>query len=138
MENQDILDSNAGQSTGTVTDKTPGILAYCTLIGFIIAIVLNGSKTGEDKKFGAFHLRQALGLFLTMIAGIIGMMILGFILGLISYWIAGIVGGLLYFTIVIGGLVFLIMQIIAASQGQYKEVPLVGKTISKMFGSTFE
>ena len=43
-------------------DKTVAILAYITLIGFIIAIVLHGQK---KTALGAFHLRQMLGIFLT-------------------------------------------------------------------------
>src|SRR4051812_13921040 len=46
----------------TTEDRTPAILTYITIIGFIIAIVMhNGKKTA----LGAFHLRQGLGLFLT-------------------------------------------------------------------------
>ncbi len=39
-------------------DKTVAIVAYLTLIGFIIAIILNGQK---KTALGAFHLRQMLG-----------------------------------------------------------------------------
>lgn len=138
MENGGILDANAGQTVGTATptDKVPAILAYCTLIGFIIGIVMNGSKEGVDKKFGAFHLRQALGLFIFSIAYFIAVAIIVAILAMISPWLAMI--GIIFNLVSIVILVFLILQIVAASQGQWKEIPIIGKTISKMFGTTFE
>ncbi len=136
MENEGILDANQTHAVGAPTDKVPAILAYCTLIGFIIGIVLNGSKEGVDKKFGAFHLRQALGLFIFSIAYFIAVAIIVAILVMISPWLAMI--GILFNLVSIVILVFLILQIVAASQGQWKEVPVIGKTISKIFGSAFE
>ena len=49
-------------------DRTVAILAYLTLIGFIVAIVLHSNK---KTKLGAFHLRQMLGLLLCGLACLI-------------------------------------------------------------------
>ena len=45
-------------------DKTVAILSYVTFIGFIVAVILHGNK---KTRLGSFHLRQALGLWITAI-----------------------------------------------------------------------
>ena len=57
-------------------DKTVAIIAYLTLIGFIVAIVVHMNK---KTKLGAFHLRQMLGFVLTGIAVVFCEFILVFI-----------------------------------------------------------
>lgn len=59
-------------TTNSTTDdgKTIAIIAYITLIGFVIALVMN-----NDKKLplATFHIRQTLGLMLTsLVIGMIG------------------------------------------------------------------
>ena len=83
--------------------KLVGILSYITIIGWVIAIILHSNNKRE---FGAFHLRQSLGLFLTVL-------VLGFIP--IFDWIFG----LIVFAFLIVGLIF-------AIQEEMKTVPLVG------------
>ena len=57
-------------------DKTVAIIAYLTLIGFIVAIIVHMNK---KTKLGAFHLRQMLGFLLTGIAVVFCEIILIFI-----------------------------------------------------------
>ncbi len=118
-------------------DKTVGIVAYMTLIGWIIALVMNGEKKGEEKLFGAFHLRQMLGL---IIFGF-GSSIVYMILGMILFFIPGI-GWILMVLIqlgLFGGLLALwIMGVIAASNGEKKQIPIIGGLIHKMLGTAFE
>lgn len=118
-------------------DKTVGIVAYMTLIGWIIALVMNGEKKGEEKSFGAFHLRQMLGL---IIFGF-GSGILYMILGMVLFFIPGL--GVIFMVLtqlaLFGGLLALwIMGVVAASNGEKKELPILGSTIHKMLGTTFE
>lgn len=101
-------------AVSSTEDKTIAILSYITLIGFIIAIVMNSSK---KTKLGAFHLRQSLGLFLTGFLCIIPL------LGLV---------------IAIGILVFWIMGLISAIKGEMKPVPLLGAMYQKWFGTAFD
>jgi uncharacterized membrane protein len=42
--------------------KTPAILAYITILGWIAGLVMNQQ---EKSPFASYHLRQGLGLFLT-------------------------------------------------------------------------
>jgi uncharacterized membrane protein len=109
-------------------DKTVAILAYCTLIGYIIAIVLHGNN---KTKLGTYHLRQATGLLIIGIGYWIVSMILMFIpfLGFIFAIVSPFVG--------LGILVLLIMGIMNAANGQEKPVPLVGAFAEKMFGNAF-
>lgn len=106
-------------------DRTVAILSYITIIGFIIAIVMHSSKKTQ---LGAFHLRQALGLFVTGVAFGVCAIILAFIpfIG----WLAIMLGWL-------GLLAFVIMGLIAAASGQQKPVPVLGDNYQKWFAGAF-
>lgn len=118
-------------------DKTIGILSYITLIGFIVALVLNQNKQGEEKRFGAFHLRQALGLIICAIGVFIVFAILSTIFMMISFSLLAIVS--LFSTLIwLGFLALLIVGIINAANGTFKEIPLIGTLSSKMLGKAFE
>ena len=106
-------------------DRTVAILAYITIIGFIIAIVLHSSKKTQ---LGAFHLRQVLGLFVTGVGFGLCAIILAFIP--ILGWLAIMVGWL-------GMLVMVIMGLIGAATGQQKPVPVLGEHYQKWFGNAF-
>jgi hypothetical protein len=95
-------------------DKTVAILGYITLIGFIVAIVLNSNK---KTKLGAFHLRQVLGLFLTGVLCIIPLLNILIIICLFVFWIMGL---------------------ISAIKGEMKPVPLLGAYYQKWFGTAFD
>ncbi|HLP07445.1 MAG TPA: DUF4870 domain-containing protein [Opitutaceae bacterium] len=103
-------------------DKTVAIVAYLTLIGWIVALVLQQSK---KSKLGAFHLRQALGLGLTLFVG-------GFLA------IIPILGWIAFFVIWVGVVVFAIMGFISAINGQAKPVPVLGEKYQKWFGTAFD
>jgi len=96
--------------TESAEDKTVAIVSYITVIGWIVAIVLHSNNKTE---LGAFHLRQALGLFLT---------------GVILWWIP-IVGWILNIVVFI----FWILGLIYAIQGDKKAVPLVGDFYQNIF-----
>jgi uncharacterized membrane protein len=126
-----------GSGEGELEDKTIGILAYITLIGFIVALVLNQNKQGEEKRFGAFHLRQALGLIICAIGVFIVFAILSTIFMMISFSLLAIVS--LFSTLIwLGFLALLIVGIINAANGTFKEIPLIGTLSSKMLGKAFE
>jgi uncharacterized membrane protein len=126
------------ENKSTSTDTSVGVIAYITLIGFIVALVLNNDKKGEDKAFGAFHLRQSIGLILTALAVMIGVMILSAILMVISFSLAITLTGIIYPVFYLGILALLIIGIINAANGQKKELPVIGAFISKTFGRAFE
>jgi uncharacterized membrane protein len=106
-------------------DKTVAILSYITLFGFIAAIVIHSNKKTQ---LGAFHLRQVMGLFLTMI----GLFVADFVLVFIP-----ILGWLCMLVLWVSLLVFVVMGLISAIQGQMKPVPILGPMYQKWFGNTF-
>lgn len=89
--------------------KTKAIVAHLTLIGWIIALVLNSQQKDE---FASFYIRQMLGLIILNFVWIIP------ILG----WIVGIVV-----------LVLWILSIIGAASGEQKPTPVVGQYFQDWF-----
>lgn len=98
--------------------KTISVVAYLTVIGSLIALIMNNDKKNP---FAAFHVRQGLGLCLTY-------MILGYFIGNFNSWNVSIgfwIGfGILFFYGLIG-----------AISGKMNEVPLLGALYQKVFSS---
>lgn len=106
--------SNAAVSS---EEKNIAIISYITLIGLIIAFVMNNDKKAA---FPTYHIKQSLGLAVTGLAlGIIGMVpILG--------WIVSFLGSL--------GLLYLwIMGLLNAINQKEKPVPWLGKKYEEWF-----
>lgn len=110
------------QPAAVAEDKTAAILSYITVIGFIIAIVLQGQK---KTRLGAFHLRQSLGIYLTGVVA--GLLVFIPIIG----WVAMPVVGLAL-------IVFWVMGLVAAAQGRMTPVPLIGEKIQDLLGVAFD
>lgn len=111
---------NAPATTGE--DKTVAILAYITLLGFIIAIVMHSSKKTE---LGSFHLRQMLGIIVLGLASYILIFIP--ILGWIAIAVLGICN-----------LIMWIMGLIAAANGEMKPAPIFGAKFQQWFAGAFK
>lgn len=107
-------------------DKTVAILSYLTLIGFIVAIVIHGTK---KTRLGSYHLRQSLGLLITGVACWVLNVVLAFI---------PIIGWLTIIVVWLGLFALWLMGLIAAANGQQKPVPLLGEHFQKWFGGTFD
>jgi uncharacterized membrane protein len=91
--------ANDSSATGGMNARTTSILAYITLIGFIIAFCVG------DREGAKFHLNQALVIFLFSFLS----------------WIPfiGWLWGILMF-------IFWILGLIAAINGEEKPVPIIG------------
>jgi len=92
--------------------KVVAIVSYLTLIGWIVALIINMNKKTD---LGSFHIRQSLLIM---------------IVGLVLSWIP-IIGWLLAIVLFI----FWIMGLVYAIQGQMKEVPIIGKYAQDWFKS---
>ncbi len=90
--------------------KNVGIIAHITIIGWIIALVMNSSNKTE---FGSFYIRQMLGLSLLGIA-LSWIPILGFIVALVL-------------------IVAWIMSLISALGGKMKPTFLLGEQFQEWF-----
>lgn len=120
------IPSAAVPTLGATEDKTIAIVSYLTLIGFIAAIVMHGSK---KTSLGSYHLRQSLGLMITSMA----MMVVGTVLAFIPIlgWLAGLA---LWASI----LVLWFCGLLAAAKGEQKPVPVLGSYFEKWFGNAFQ
>lgn len=90
--------------------KTKAIVAHITWIGWVIALVVNSSEKDE---IASFYIRQLLGLYL-----------FGIVISFIP--LVNIVGWIVT-------LVFWIMSLIGAINGEQKELPVVGKYFQDWF-----
>ncbi len=108
--------------TAAAEDKTVAIVAYLTLIGFLVAIIIHSNK---KTKLGAFHLRQMLGFMLSWFAVIILLII-------------PIIGWILIPVFYICMIVLWVMGLIAAINGRMKPMPVVGPMYQKWFGTIFD
>ena len=90
--------------------KTKAIIAHITIIGWIIALVLNSNEKDE---FTSFYLRQLLGIYL---------------LGIVCTFIP-VIGWIISIAV----LVFWILSLIGSIQEEKKETPIVGKYFQDWF-----
>ena len=98
--------------------KTIAIISYLTIIGTLIAYFMNVEKKNT---FAGFHLRQALGLWLTYAA-------IGLIVSQFDSWLASI-GFYIFFA------VLFIYGFGNAISGKAQTVPLLGEYYQKWFSS---
>lgn len=90
--------------------KTKAIVAHITWIGWLIALIVNSSQKDE---ITSFYIRQLLGLYL-----------FGLVITFIP--VINIIGWILV-------LIFWIMSLISAVNGEMKELPVVGKYFQDWF-----
>ena len=97
--------------TRDTQDKTIAIVAYLTVIGLLVALLLNNEK---KDLFAKYHIRQSLGLVLTSIA--LSLINVIPILG----WIVSMVGAFVL-------LYMWVMGLLNAINGREKPVPILGE-----------
>lgn len=108
--------------TPAAEDRTVAILSYITIIGFIVAIVIH---SGKKTKLGAYHLRQMLGLVICSLVGS-------------ALAVVPLLGWVAMILIWLGLLVFWVLGLLAAIQGQMKPVPLLGEKFQQWFNGAFD
>ncbi len=97
--------------------KTTAIISYITIIGLIIAFVMNSSKKNS---FASFHIRQMLGISIFALIN-------SLVIGRFSFWASSV--------ITIGIFVLWIIGLIGAIQGEEKKIPLLGDQFQDWFKS---
>ena len=97
--------------------KNTAIIAYLTIIGSIRAIFMN--QEDNKNEFASFHIRQALGLFLSFF-------LLGYFVGYADSWTATYAFYIFYFILWIYGFSGVL-------QNQKRELPIVGKYFQNLF-----
>ena len=71
--------------------KTIAIVAHLTIIGFLIAFVMNSSNRTE---LGSFYIRQTLGIFLLTLVGFIPLIGWFALIAVFILWLISLVGAL--------------------------------------------
>jgi uncharacterized membrane protein len=99
-------------------NKNAAIVAYLTIIGAVIAIFMNNENKSA---FASFHIRQALGIFLTFF-------LLGYPIGYFDSWMISSAFYVFFFILWIYGF-------LGALNGEEKKVPLVGDFYQNIFKS---
>lgn len=97
--------------------KDIALIAYITIIGLLIAFVMNNDK---NYAFAKFHIRQSLGIFLTAIAlSFINIIpVLGWLVSIIGFFV------LLYMWI---------KGLMNAINGKQEVVPILGEKYAEIF-----
>lgn len=106
-----------------MNNKTMAIVAYLTIIGWIVAYLSYKNST-QKSSLVKYHLGQALGVFLvSLVLSILSAVILAIIpsLGIISYIISLI------------SLVLILLGIVTASNEVERPIPLVGSMFEGKF-----
>ncbi|MBZ9629483.1 hypothetical protein LB465_01730 [Salegentibacter sp. LM13S] len=116
MENSN---THTNEAKSTFDPKTIAIIAYLTIIGLVVAFVLNNDKKDE---FAAFHIKQSLGLVIISL----GLFIIGMIP--ILGWILSFLGSIFL-------LYLWIMGLINAVNHKTKPVPVLGYHFQKWFAN---
>ena len=106
------------QDNAAEQGKTLAVVAYITLIGTLIAFFMNRDNRNP---FVSFHVRQALGLWLSQ-------MILGYFIGAFDSWMISVSFWIFIFVLIGYG-------ISGAVSGKYTEVPLLGSFFQKLFAT---
>lgn len=99
-------------------NKNAAIVAYLTIIGTVIAIFMNNENKSS---FASFHIRQALGIFLTFFA-------LGYPVGYFDSWMISSAFYVFFFILWIYGFM-------GALNNEEKKVPLLGDFYQNIFKS---
>lgn len=104
------------ETTTSDNGKTVAIIAYITLVGWIIALVMNnGNKTA----LGTYHVRQSLGIMCV---------------GVLANILAALIGIPIISWIVWAGVVVLwLLALISAANSEMKPVPIVGEKFQEWF-----
>ena len=98
-------------------NKLVAVISYITIIGLLIAIVLNQN---EKNDFASFHIKQSLGLTLTsLVVYFIGVIpVIG--------WIISLIGSIFI-------LILWVIGLINAISGNQKPVPVLGDKFLEWF-----
>lgn len=115
MENTESNKTDWGTNDG----RNIAIIAYLTLIGLIIAYVLNNEKRND---FASYHIRQSLGIFISI-----------FVLSAFNYipligWAIASIG-------VLAMVILWVLGVVNAANGIKKPVPVLGEYFQELFAS---
>jgi uncharacterized membrane protein len=109
-------------ATGGLSDNVAGMLSYVTIIPAIIFLVL---EPYNKSKFVRFHSFQSIFFFLAVAAAHIALSVLGVVPFLIFVTLP------LHALVSLAALVFWVILLIKANQGQMYKLPIIGDLAEK-------
>lgn len=114
--------STSGAGGSAVHDSASwiGIVAYITIIGWVVALVAKQTNAENNTDFNRFHVRQSLGLMLASLV----LMVVGQI---------PLIGWLLAFLGWIALFVLWILGLVGAAQKKQEPLPVVGEPFQEWF-----
>lgn len=112
MEEQKHEHEAKASSSDVEKNKALAIVGYIIPILFFVPLV----SDAKNSPYAKFHANQQLNLLLFWVIGYAASAILMVVL----------IGFLLYFLVMIGGIIFMIMGIINAAKGEMKPLPMIG------------
>ncbi|ACU62793.1 DUF4870 domain-containing protein [Chitinophaga pinensis] len=106
-----------------MTNRTMAIVAYITLIGWVVAY-LSYRKSDDKSPFVQYHLSQSLGIIIFSIA-----------LSIASGILVGILPSMatLFYIISLCPFILMLLGIITASNEAQRPIPLIGKLVEGKF-----
>jgi len=106
-----------------MTNRTMAIVAYITIIGWIVAY-LSYRKSDDKSPLVKYHLTQSIGIILFSI-----------VLSIVSGVLVGILPSLatLFYIISLCPFILMLMGIITASNEAQRPIPLIGKLVEGKF-----
>ena len=118
-----VVNSEATQGTvaGASNDKLMGILAY---LGILVLVPILAAK---DSKFAKFHANQGLVLIIAYIIVSVACNVVSIATAALNVPLIGLLLGLVTWAASIFCFVLAIMGIIAAANGEEKELPIIGQ-----------
>jgi len=111
-----MKDSQKQVPTAINDPRIISLIAYITLMGWFIALILNNPKNEQ----ASFHIRQALGVNLIFLVGSM-------------FFIIPILGWIIGMTFYIASFLFWLYGFSLAWEGDQDNVPIVGKYFQEWF-----
>lgn len=113
------METNSRNSVNNSQGKMVAIISYLTIIGTIIAFIMNKNN---PTSLGRFHIRQSIGIT-----------VISIVLSVLNF--VPVVGGIVAQIASILVLVALILGIIAAVKKEEKPIPFIGVLFQKWFSA---
>jgi uncharacterized membrane protein len=117
--NNDGATQNTSNSASN--DKIMAVLAY---LGLLVLVPI---LAGKDSKFVKFHANQGLVLIIAYIILTVACNVIGVMTAAFDIYVIGLALGLVAWAVNICLVVFAIMGIINAANGEEKELPIIGQ-----------
>ena len=104
------------QSRTSTDPKIIAIISYLTLIGWVVALLMNNNPKSV---LASFHIRQSLGLMLVFAAANVAMMLP--------------IGWIIAIPVILAAFIAWVIGIVAALNGEMRTIPYLGESFQEWF-----